>query len=123
MNLEAIRYVPGKLEVLDQSLFPHRTQYVKIEGVEDGFKVIDRVQVRGAAETTIVACLSLAVEIYGESYDSKMNLQADIEGKLNYLLSARLSATNTAQVLNEMIELAYKLAHDTNITYIQMKER
>lgn len=121
--METIKYVSGNLEVLDESLFPHRAQYVKIEGVEDGYKVIDGVQIRGSVETSIVACLSLAVEIYGESHDSKMNLQADIEGKLNYLLSARFTNMKRALSLNTLIVLAYKLSHDSKITCNDMKKR
>lgn len=45
MSLEAIRYQRGSLEVLDQLLLPLQTSYIKVKGVEDGWKVINKMQV------------------------------------------------------------------------------
>lgn len=45
MALEAIKYNNGKLEVLDQTLLPAITRYIHVQGVEDGWKVINRMQV------------------------------------------------------------------------------
>jgi methylthioribose-1-phosphate isomerase len=46
MTLEAIRYHNGTLEVLDQLLLPAETKYIPILGVEDGWKAINKMQVR-----------------------------------------------------------------------------
>lgn len=45
MSLESIKYNKGSLEVLDQLLLPLQTRYVRITGVEDGWKVINKMQV------------------------------------------------------------------------------
>lgn len=45
MSLESIRYTRGNLEILDQLLLPVQTRYVKVKGVEDGWKVIHKMQV------------------------------------------------------------------------------
>lgn len=45
MTLQAIRYENGTLEVLDQLLLPKESKYIPILGVEDGWKVINRMQV------------------------------------------------------------------------------
>lgn len=45
MSLESIRYTRGNLEILDQLLLPIQTRYVKVKGVEDGWKVIHKMQV------------------------------------------------------------------------------
>lgn len=96
MALESIRYNNGKLEILDQLLLPAQNKYVSVKGVEDGWKVINRMQVRGAPAIAIVGCLSLAVEIFGETYADKKSLRQEIEGKLNYLVSARPTAVNVS---------------------------
>lgn len=46
--LQSIRFDPVncELEILDQLLLPEKTQYVKIKGVEDGWSVINKMQVR-----------------------------------------------------------------------------
>lgn len=45
MSLESIRYKRGSLEILDQLLLPIQTCYVKVQGVEDGWRVINKMQV------------------------------------------------------------------------------
>lgn len=45
MTLQSIKYKDGKLEILDQLLLPSITKYVNVRGVEDGWKVINKMQV------------------------------------------------------------------------------
>lgn len=51
---------------------------------------------RGAPAIAIVGCLSLAVEIFNEQFTDKKSLRQEIEGKLNYLVSARPTAVNVS---------------------------
>lgn len=97
MALESIRYANGELAILDQLLLPAQNKYISVKGVEDGWKVINRMQVRGAPAIAIVGCLSLAVEINGEQFEDKKSLRQEIEGKLNYLVSARPTAVNVSE--------------------------
>lgn len=97
MALESIRYADGQLAILDQLLLPAQNKYISVKGVEDGWKVINRMQVRGAPAIAIVGCLSLAVEIGGEQFVDKKSLRQEIEGKLNYLVSARPTAVNVSK--------------------------
>lgn len=46
MSLQSIKYSPGKLEILDQLLLPVISKYIAVKGVEDGWKVINKMQVR-----------------------------------------------------------------------------
>lgn len=46
MSLQAIKYNNGVLEILDQLLLPGHSKYVSVKGVEDGWKVINTMQVR-----------------------------------------------------------------------------
>lgn len=45
MSLQSIRYELGKLEILDQLLLPVQSKYLPVKGVEDGWKVINKMQV------------------------------------------------------------------------------
>lgn len=45
MSLESIKYSNGTLEILDQLLLPVQSKYVAVKGVEDGWKVINKMQV------------------------------------------------------------------------------
>lgn len=44
MTLRAIKYENGSLEILDQLLLPAQTKYICVQGVEDGWKVINKMQ-------------------------------------------------------------------------------
>lgn len=46
MTLEAVRYTPGSLLILDQLLLPHETTYVSVRDTEDGWRVIKNMQVK-----------------------------------------------------------------------------
>lgn len=45
MTLKAIKYENGTLEILDQLLLPAQSKYLEVKGVEDGWKVINKMQV------------------------------------------------------------------------------
>ncbi|XP_045469423.1 methylthioribose-1-phosphate isomerase [Harmonia axyridis] len=123
MSLRAIKYENNSLEILDQLLLPAHSKYVSIKGVEDGWKAINKMQVRGAPAIAIVGCLSLAIEIKHEKVDSKRDLRQEIEGKLNYLVSSRPTAVNMKKAADDLIALANRLYEDENINLETMKSR
>nr|CAH7714993.1 unnamed protein product [Callosobruchus chinensis] len=123
MTLRAIRYENSNLEILDQLLLPAQSKYIQVKGVEDGWKVINKMQVRGAPAIAIVGCLSLAVELRNEKFDSKQQMRHEIEGKLNYLVSSRPTAVNMKIAAEDLIDLANQLSKDPNITLEDMKAR
>ncbi|KAL0271781.1 UNVERIFIED_CONTAM: hypothetical protein PYX00_008774 [Menopon gallinae] len=123
MSLQAIKYENGTLEILDQLLLPAQSKYVTVKGVEDGWKVINAMQVRGAPAIAIVGCLSLCVELEKEEADSKKTLRQEVEGKLNYLVSARPTAVNMKMAADELITLVNKLDQDEKVSVAEMKKK
>lgn len=123
--LQSIRFDPVncELEILDQLLLPEKTQYVKIKGVEDGWSVINKMQVRGAPAIAITASLSLAVEINKDKYEEKKALLSEIEGKLNYLISSRPTAVNLQTASNSLLDLAIRLSRDESTSTEDMKRK
>ncbi|XP_029662904.1 methylthioribose-1-phosphate isomerase [Formica exsecta] len=117
MSLEAIKWdgKEGKLEILDQKQLPWATHYIQVKNVEDGWNVINKMQVRGAPAIAIVGCLSLAAEIFHHpGYKDKETFCQDIESKLNYLVTARPTAVNMQIAAEKFIKLA-KYVRDYNI--------
>ncbi|SPP81132.1 methylthioribose-1-phosphate isomerase [Drosophila guanche] len=123
MSLQSIKYTRGSLEILDQLLLPVQSKYLPVRGVEDGWKVINKMQVRGAPAIAIVGCLSLAVEIHPEEFESKKSLRQELEGKLNYLVSARPTAVNMKIAADELLVLANDLTKDDDVDVAAMKQR
>ncbi|KAJ8973574.1 hypothetical protein NQ317_001600 [Molorchus minor] len=123
MSLRAIKYENNTLEILDQLLLPAQTKYISVRGVEDGWKVINKMQVRGAPAIAIVGCLSLAVELKNEKFESKKQMRQEIEGKLNYLVSSRPTAVNMKIAAEELIDLANQLSKDDSVSLDEMKAK
>lgn len=123
MSLESIKYSRGNLEILDQLLLPLQTRYMKVNGVEDGWKIINKMQVRGAPAIAIVGCLSLAIELEKDNTLDKKIMRQEIEGKLNYLVSARPTAVNIKIAADELINLANILCADDAVTPEIFKEK
>jgi methylthioribose-1-phosphate isomerase len=80
-------------------------------------------KVRGAPAIAITASLSLAVEIYKDTYEDKKALLSEIEGKLNYLISSRPTAVNLQTASNSLLELAISLSRDESCTTDDMKRK
>lgn len=70
-----------------------------------------------------MGALSLAVELWNETVTNKKNLLSDVEGKLNYLISARPTAVNMKTESESLLELAARLCKDDSITADEMKKR
>ena len=52
MSLEAIKYRPGHLEILNQLLLPQQTIYEVVKNTEDGWQAIRQMKVRILYELT-----------------------------------------------------------------------
>lgn len=67
--------------------------------------------------------MSLAVELKNEKFQDKSSLRREIEGKLNYLVSARPTAVNIKIAAEELIALANKLSKDDDISISDMNKK
>lgn len=61
------------------------------------------------------------MEIEKEEFNDKTVLRQEIEGKLNYLVSARPTAVNIKTAAEELLALANKLSDDEAVSPSQMK--
>ncbi|OTA22054.1 hypothetical protein BTJ68_14956 [Hortaea werneckii EXF-2000] len=68
MVLQAVKYKPGSLEILNQLKLPHQEEYDAVRSAEDGWHAIKEMRTRGAPAIAIVAALSLAVELQNTTF-------------------------------------------------------
>ncbi|XP_061168142.1 methylthioribose-1-phosphate isomerase-like [Saccostrea echinata] len=123
MTLEAIKYNNGKLQILDQLLLPNETKYIDISSVDDGWKAIKLMQVRGAPAIAIVGCLSLAVELRKLSFLNVDEASRFIEDKLKYLVTSRPTAVNMDKAAKYFIEKTKSLANKGDNSVQNMIEK
>lgn len=65
----------------------------------------------------------MAVELHPEIYADKKSLRQEIEGKLNYLVSARPTAVNMKIAADELIILSNDLSKNDSVAVDEMKQR
>ena len=111
-TLEAIRYKNGRLELLDQLLLPFETKYIDIETVQDGWRAINTMQVRGAPAIAIAGVLSVAVELHKRSFASVEDIQKFTSDQLDYLVTSRPTAVNMADAAQKLKNYLPLLAHE-----------
>ena len=130
MVLNAIKYVRGKLEVLDQLRLPHDEIYVDITGPEDAWHAIRSMQVRGAPMIALVAVLSLAV--WGDGYIKSKVGQENlghqtiapdfIAHSLRYLVTSRPTAVNLADAAMKLENLVFAALEHPGATGLSVIE-
>ncbi|KAL5121922.1 S-methyl-5-thioribose-1-phosphate isomerase [Pleosporales sp. CAS-2024a] len=103
MVLQAIKYSPGRLEILDQLKLPHAQEYHHIYSSTDAWHAIKDMRTRGAPAIAIVAALALAVELT----NTKLSPVAEqvcvfITEKLDYLVTSRPTAVNLADAAGKL---------------------
>ncbi|XP_014667607.1 PREDICTED: methylthioribose-1-phosphate isomerase-like isoform X2 [Priapulus caudatus] len=124
MGTEAIIYNQrGQLSILDQLLLPNQTVYVRIGDVEDGWKAIFQMQVRGAPAIGIVGSLSLVVDLNNQEFDTKSMLNTYLATKLTYLVSARPTAVNMKWCADVLLKLSAELKDCDEVSVAEMKEQ
>ena len=114
MVLEAIRYEPGSLQILNQLKLPHQEEYDEVRSAEDGWHAIKDMRTRGAPAIAIVAALSLAVELQtGKISDKAEEVAAFVVEKLDYLVSSRPTAVNLADAARKLSKIVESAASDS----------
>ncbi|GBL76296.1 Methylthioribose-1-phosphate isomerase [Araneus ventricosus] len=80
-------------------------------------------KVRGAPAISIVAALSLAIELTKKDFSCKDELYDYVIKNLNYLLTSRPTAVNLGQVVKLITDLSEQNLKDDSVTEKVMKER
>jgi methylthioribose-1-phosphate isomerase len=111
MVLEAIRYQPGSLQILNQLKLPHQEEYDQVRGSEDGWHAIRDMRTRGAPAIAIVAALALAVELQNnKTSDVAEEVKVFVIEKLRYLVTSRPTAVNLADAAGKLEKIVTNAA-------------
>ncbi|KAI0358416.1 eukaryotic translation initiation factor 2B [Trametes cingulata] len=100
--LTSIRTSEGKLEIVNQLLLPHTTEFIEIKNIDDAFDAIKSMKIRGAPAIASLAALAVADHLTRalegsptpDWLDSVDALKQHVETILSYLFTARPTAVN-----------------------------
>lgn len=124
MRLEAIRYSPGSLQILDQLQLPEHCHYETLSSVQQAREAIRAMKVRGAPAIALVGCLSLAVELRaGAGGPGLAALVAFVRDQLSLLVAARPTAVNMARAARDLTHMAAREAELEGATEETVRER
>lgn len=91
MVLQAIKYEPGRLKLLDQRKLPLEETWLSIDSVETAWSAIKDMAVRGAPAIAIAAALALAADLTaagaGRQFASADAAAQHIKKQLDYLVT------------------------------------
>lgn len=124
MPLEAIRYSPGSLQILDQLQLPEHCHYEALGSVQQARDAIRAMKVRGAPAIALVGCLSLAVELRAGAGGTELAaLLAFVQDQLRLLVAARPTAVNMACAALDLAYVAAQEAEREGATVETVRER
>ncbi|KAK9325722.1 hypothetical protein V1517DRAFT_313269 [Lipomyces orientalis] len=126
MVLEAIKYTPQGLYILDQLRLPHESVYIPIANSVDAFNAIRSMTVRGAPAIAIVAALALAVELANTEFPTADEVRRFVSEKLKYLVTSRPTAVNLSDAAGKLENLVNETEGDAKKlvgTYIAAAEK
>ncbi|KAH7912002.1 hypothetical protein BJ138DRAFT_1084540 [Hygrophoropsis aurantiaca] len=101
-RLTSIRFTENKLEIVNQLLLPHTTEFVEINSIEQAHDAIKSMKIRGAPAIASLASLALVLHL-SRSLDlspvpeyliSPTALESHIKPILDFLYTARPTAVN-----------------------------
>jgi methylthioribose-1-phosphate isomerase len=120
--LKAIRYSNDSkptLDILDQLLLPHKSEYISITSSQDGWNAIKAMSTRGAPAIAIVAALSLSVELHDSPSikdDTASSAKNYIHERLTYLVTSRPTAVNLEDASKKLKALVNREASKPDAT-------
>lgn len=117
-DIAPVKYIDGKMLLLDQTKLPGEEVYIEMETKEDIWDAIYKLKVRGAPAIGVAAAYGLFVSVRSFEGDTKAFGEALKEAK-DYLVTARPTAVNLAWALNRMWDKYESLPKDLTLEEIK----
>jgi len=105
----------GDVEVIDQTLLPHRVEIVRLRSLDDAARAISDMTVRGAPLIGATAAYGLCLALRADPSDAALAEATQI------LRATRPTAVNLAWALDEMTRAVSPLAPETRLAAAQAK--
>ncbi|KAI0780074.1 eukaryotic translation initiation factor 2B [Fomes fomentarius] len=122
--LTSIRTSEGKLEIVNQLLLPHTTEFIEIQTIDDAYDSIKSMKIRGAPAIASLAALAIADHLSRglqgspapEWLETTDALKQHVEGILAHLYTARPTAVNLGAAtrrLSKKLHVSIEAGKDT----------
>jgi len=105
MPVPTIRWVDGKIRIIDQTQLPGNLVFLDIDNVEDLADAIRKLKVRGAPAIGVAAAMGAALSAQKCSKTTKEKFLQSIQETISYLGSTRPTAVNLFWALDRMKQI------------------
>ena len=102
--MKTLEYKNGELNLLDQTLLPAQTKYLKIQTVPQLWDAIKRLVVRGAPAIGVAAAYGVAISARLAPKDNFDIFLSAVKKDADYLASSRPTAVNLTWALERMMK-------------------
>ncbi|HHY40773.1 MAG TPA: S-methyl-5-thioribose-1-phosphate isomerase [Syntrophaceticus sp.] len=109
--MDVLRWENRQLFLLDQTLLPHRTEYLTCTHYRDVAKAISQLQVRGAPAIGVAAAYGYALAAFNYQEDREGALEDYLKKAARELLDTRPTAVNLRWALEQM-DRVYRTVKD-----------
>ena len=110
--METMRWVDGYLEILDQTLLPGKTEYIKCENYKTVCEAIRRLSVRGAPAIGAAAAYGLALGAASLAPGGRLKFMDAVEQIAGELLVTRPTAVNLQWAVDRMLRVLHEHTSD-----------
>src|SRR3990167_8850833 len=102
MAVETIKWVNGRVRIIDQTKLPGKFEYIHCKKVETLWEAIRRLSVRGAPAIGVAAAFGVLLGIKTFKGNDRKKFDKHFEETCAYLATSRPTAVNLFNMLDEM---------------------
>ncbi len=99
-----VKFVGGKMLILDQSKLPGEEKYLEMETKEDIYVAIKKLKVRGAPAIGVAAAYGLYVSTRHSHAKTLKEFRPEVKEVADYIVKARPTAVNLSWALSRMMD-------------------
>jgi len=103
-----IEWKKDRVRIIDQTLLPREEKYVDLRTVEDVYRAIKVLAVRGAPAIGVAGAMGLALGMLKSKKTNYKDFMKELDSVLKYLASSRPTAENLFWALEKVKESAVK---------------
>jgi len=121
-DITPVKYIDGKMLILDQTQLPAKEVYIEMESKEDVWDAIFKLKVRGAPAIGVAAAYGLYQSVRDLAEDNLDRFGEVLRETAVYLNTSRPTAVNLSWALNRMVDRFEKFVQERSPSVEEAKE-